>query len=176
MKKFTLLFTALLLISAITYAQRFAYVDTEYILEKMPEYTQAQEQLDKLSAQWQQEIETKYDEVEEMYKKYQAEQVLLTAEMKQKREQQIMDKEKEVKEFQKKKFGYEGELFQERQELIKPIQDKVYDQIQKIAESKGYDFVFDKSSGLTMLYTNTRYDLSEEVLRAMGYSAATQEK
>lgn len=151
-------------------AQRFAYVDTEFILEKIPEYNQAQIDLDALAAQWKQQIEEKYQEIDRMYQKFQAEQYLMDESTRRRREQEIIDKEKEVKEYQKQKFGYEGELFQKRQELVKPIQDRVYNAIKDLAESRNYDFIFDKSSsGSSMLYANPRNDRSEDILKALGY-------
>lgn len=151
-------------------AQRFVYVDTDYILEQIPEYTTAQAKLDEMAEQWRAEIDKRYKEIDELYKAYQAEQVLLPEETKIQRQQQIEAKEKAVKEYQKQKFGYEGELFQKKQELIKPIQDKIYNEIQKMATEKSYDFVFDKSGGLNMLYANTRYDKSKDIIEALGFT------
>ncbi len=169
MKKFLIL-TALVIFSAGAFAQKYAYVDTKYILENIPEYTKAQKQLDDISAGWQKEIETKYKEIDQMYKDYQAEQVLLSEEMKKKREQEIMDKEKAVKDLQKQRFGYEGDLFKKRQELVKPIQDKIYDAIQKLAQTKNLDLVFDKSAGgSALLYTNPSLDKSNDILKDLGY-------
>jgi outer membrane protein len=165
----------ILLFSTATFAQKFAYVDTKYILENIPEYTKAQKTLDDISAEWQKDIEKKYKEIDDMYKAYQNEQVLLTDEMKKKREEEITKKEKNVKDLQKAKFGYEGELFKKRQELIKPIQDKIYDAIQKLSVSKGFDFVFDKSvGGSPILYCNPALDKSNDILREMGYSAGAK--
>jgi outer membrane protein len=156
--------------SSSVFAQKYAYVDTKYILENIPEYTKNQKQLDDISAGWQKEIEGKYKEIDEMYKNFQAEQVLLSDDMKKKREQEIMDKEKKVKDLQKQRFGYEGDLFKKRQDLIKPIQDKIYDAIQKMAQAKNWDFVFDKSAGgSALLYTNPTLDKSNEILKEMGY-------
>ena len=150
-------------------AQKFAYVDTDYILSNIPEYKEAQEELDKLSIEWQKQLERRYSEIDKMYKNYQAEQILLTEEMKIKREEEIEKKEKEAKEYQKLKFGVEGELFQKRQELVKPVQDKVYEAIQTVANMSSLDIVFDKSSGLTVLYSNAKYNKSDAVLKKMGY-------
>ncbi len=161
---------AIVLFSSAAFAQKYAYVDTKYILENIPDYTKAQKQLDDISAGWQKEIEAKYKEIDQMYKDFQAEQVLLSDEMKKKREQDIMDKEKAVKDLQKQRFGYEGDLFKKRQELVKPIQDKIYDAIQKLAQSKNYDLVFDKSAGgSALLYTNPALDKSNDVLKDLGY-------
>jgi outer membrane protein len=161
---------ALLFISVTSVsAQKFAYVDTEYILSNIPEYKEAQEELDKLSIEWQKQLERRYSEIDKMYKNYQAEQILLTEDMKIKREEEIIKKEKEAKEYQKLKFGVEGELFQKRQELVKPVQDKVYQAVQDVANISSLDIVFDKSSGLTVLFSNAKYNKSDAVLKKMGY-------
>lgn len=155
-------------------AQRFGYVDTEYILESIPEYQQKQQELNEISVQWQQEIEAMYTEIDRMYKDFQAEQILLTDDMKRKREEQIIEKEKEAKEKQKQRFGFQGDLFQRRQQFTKPIQDKVYAAIKEIADARGYAVIFDKAGTLTMLYTSEKYDLSEDVLDELGYSVKTE--
>ena len=168
MKKILLL----LAISFLTFsiqAQKFAYVDTDYILNKIPDFKQAQDKLDGLSADWQKEIENKYADVEQMYRAYQQEQVLLTDDMKEKREDAIIKKETDAKNLQKKYFGTEGSLYLKRQELIKPIQDKIYDAIQRLANDNKYAIVFDSSSDLIMLYKNNNYDKSDKVLELMGY-------
>ncbi|MCX8079814.1 MAG: OmpH family outer membrane protein [Bacteroidia bacterium] len=150
-------------------AAKFGYVDSEYILSKIPEFKQAQQELDKLSVEWQKEIEAKYAEVDKLYKAYQADAVLLTDEMKKKRENEIINKEKEVKELQKKRFGVDGELFKKRQELVKPVQDKVYNAIKAVAEKKGLGFVMDKAGQVTLMYANPKYDISDDVLTHLGY-------
>ncbi|MEI6815405.1 MAG: OmpH family outer membrane protein [Bacteroidota bacterium] len=156
-------------------AQKYCYVNSDYILANIPEYKTAQSNLDQLSAQWQKEIETKYTEIDKLYKSYQAEQILLTEDLKKKRIGEIEVKEKEAKELQKTKFGYEGELFKKRQEMVKPIQDKIYAAIKKFAEDGSYGVIFDKSSDLIMLYTNPKYDKSDEILLAMGFKAGIKE-
>lgn len=155
-------------------AQKYAFIDSQYILDNISEYKAAQQQLDQLSISWQKEIEGKYAIIDKLYKDYQAEQILLTEDMKKKRELEITNKEKEVKEFQKAKFGYEGELFKKKQELIKPLQDKIYNAVKKIATDQSYAVIFDKSGDLTMLYTNPKYDKSDEVLASMGYKAGSK--
>jgi len=150
-------------------AQKYAFVDTEYILNNIPSYKAAKDKLDEISEEWQKEIETKYTEIEQMYNDYQAEKVLLTDEMRKKREDQIMNKEKEVKDLQKNYFGQNGALYKKRQELIQPIQDEIYKAVKDIATESGYAVIFDTSSGPTMLYTNPRYDVSDEVLEKLGY-------
>lgn len=155
-------------------AQRFGYVDSNYILESIPEYQQKQQELNEISVQWQQEIEAMYAEIDRMYKDYQAEMILLTDDMKRKREEQIIEKEKEAKEKQKQRFGFQGDLFQKRQEFTKPIQDKVYAAIKELADARGYAVIFDKAGTLTMLYTSAKYDLSEDILDELGYSVKTE--
>jgi outer membrane protein len=144
-------------------AQRIAFVDVTDILESLPEYQKAQDQLDKIATQWRQEIAQEQDKVKGLYSKYQAEQVLLSEEMKKQREEEIMNKEKEVRETQRQKFGPEGALFKKREELVKPIQDKVYNAIQKFAEDKGFEFIFEKGSASGMLYADKRNDKTEDI-------------
>lgn len=171
MKHLRMILSALLLFTGVQFsaqAQKFAYVDSEYILGQMPDYRSAQKQLDELSEKWQKEIETMYAEVDKMYRDYQAEKVLLTTELQRQREEAIMKKEREVKDYQQNKFGYEGELFKKRQELIKPIQDKVFEAIQKVAKDNALNFIFDKSGQVVMLFTDSKYDRSDEVLSQLG--------
>ena len=144
-------------------SQRIAYVDVTAILESLPEYQTAQQQLDKLATQWRQEIAVEQDKIKGMYSKYQAEQVLLSEDMRRQREEEIMNKEKEVREMQRQKFGPEGALFQKREELVRPIQDKVYAAIQQYAEEKGFEFIFDKGSASGMLFADKRYDKTEDI-------------
>lgn len=174
MKKIFLPLVIFTLFSFAASAQRFAYVDTEYILGNIPEYNDAQKQLDSISADWQKDIDKQYTDIDALYKKFQNEQVLLTEEMKQQRMKDIQDKEKAVKDFQKAKFGYQGELFQKRQELVKPIQDKVYDAIQKYATLKAYDVIFDKSGSTTLLFTSDKLDVSDAIITSMGYTPKKQ--
>jgi len=174
-KLFVFIFLAGSVFSA--YAQRFAYVDTQYILSKIPEYRTAQDELNQLSVQWQKEIEAKYSEIDQLYKAYKADEVLLTEDMKQKRQADIEQKEQEVKALQKQRFGVNGDLFKKREELIKPIQDKIYNAVQDLAQRENLAVIFDKAGSLTMLYTNPRYDKSDEILKALGYSPeGTQRK
>lgn len=169
MKKLMLITAVFLLATATSFAQKFAYVDTEYILENIPSYKAAQEQLDQLSAQYQKELESMYAEVEQMYKDFQSESVLLSDEMKRKREDVIITKEKEYKELQRKYFGREGDLFKKRQGLVKPIQDDVFNAIQTISNEGAYAVIFDKANGITLIYTNPKFDLSDQVLAKLGY-------
>lgn len=163
------LLIVILMTSIGTYAQKFAYVDSDYILSKMTEFAQAEEKIDDFSKEWQSEIESAYEEVEQMYRDYQSEQVLLTSEMKTKREEAIMEKEKSVQLLQQKYFGNNGDLYKKRQDLIKPIQDRIFDAIQQLAASNKYSIIFDASSDLIMLYSNPDLDKSDKVLELMGY-------
>ena len=162
-------FTLLFFTSSGLYAQKFAYVDTDYILTKVPEFVQAEEKINDFTEQWQSEIEAVYDEVEQMYRVYQSEQVLLTNEMKLKREEAIISKEKSAQSLQQKYFGTNGELYKKRQELIKPIQDRIFDAVQQLAANNKYSVIFDASSDLIMLYSNPELDKSDKVLELMGY-------
>lgn len=151
------------------FAQKYAFVDTEYILENIPAYKAAQQQLDNTSAKYQKELETIKAELGKMYKDFQAESVLLSEEMKRKREDVIISKEKNYKTLQRKYFGREGELFKKRQSLVKPIQDQIFDAIKQIASEGSYAVIFDKASGGAMIFTNPKFDLSDRVLEKLGY-------
>ena len=150
-------------------AQKFAFVDTEYILSNIPSYKAAQDELDKVSETWEAEITAEYEQIEKMYKTYQSERVLLTDEMKKKRQEEIMDRERAVKELQAKYFGPEGDLSKKRQELVKPIQDALYKAVKELSAEGSYAIIFDTASGASILYSNPRYDLSDEVLKKLGY-------
>lgn len=154
-------------------AQKFGYVDTEYVLKKVPEYTEAQKEIDKISVQYQKEIEGKYASLDSMFNAFRKEEILLTEEMKQKRQDQIMQKEKEIKEYQKKIFGFEGLVFLKRQELIKPVQDKVFAAVKKVAQGHNLQVVFDKASDLVMIYTNPTHDYTDYVLEELGLGDKT---
>ncbi len=170
MKKLFTIFALMLASSTSFMAQRFVYVDSDYILDKIPEYQDAQKQLDAIADEWKKEIEAEYQKIDEMYKKYQAEQYLMDEKTKSDRENDIMNKETAVKNLRKQHFGVDGDLFKKRQELVKPIQDKVYDAIKFLAENRGYDFIFDKANGGPyMLYANPKYNKSSEILKRLGY-------
>src|SRR3984885_13703022 len=147
---------------------RYAIVDTKYILDKMPEYKDAQKKLDQTSMQWQKEIDDRQASLDKMYKDYDAEQVMLSDTLKKKRGDQIFNKEKEVRDLQRKRFGFEGDLFKLRQELVKPIQDKVYNAIQQVAVNRMYDIILDKSEGITVIFADPKLDISEVVIKALG--------
>ncbi len=148
--------------------QRYAVIDTKYVLDKIPEYKDADKRLQSISAQWQKEIDDRQDQLDKMYKNYDAEQFMLTDELKKKREDELFVREKEVRDLQKRRFGYEGDLFKERQRLVKPIQDKVYNAIQKLALARSYDFVLDKSEGITIIFADPKLDKSDDLLKEMG--------
>ena len=167
-KKITYLIVLAIAFTQIATAQKFAVVDTKYILDKMPDYKAAQTKLDQFSELWQREIDVKNTEVEKMYRDFDAEQVMLSDELKKKREDQLFNKEKELRDLQKQRFGYEGDLFKKRQELVKPIQDKVYNAIQKIAQQRGYDLILDKSEGITVIFADPKLDRSDDILRDLG--------
>lgn len=168
MKKIIVAALSIMLFAASAQAQKYAIIDTRYILDKMPEYKDAQKQLDGVAADWQKEIDAKQAELDKMYKDYDAEQVMLSDELKKKREDQLFNKEKDLRDLQRKRFGFEGDLFKKRQELIKPIQDKVYNAVQKISVQRGYDFVLDKSEGITIIFADPKLDKSEDVLKELG--------
>jgi outer membrane protein len=160
---------ALLLAFALTAnAQKYCTIDSKYILDKLGDYKDAQTKLDNFSKIWQKEIDDRMAEVDRMYKAYQAERPMLTDEIRKKREDEIVSKEKEAKDLQKQRFGYEGDLFKKRQELVKPIQDKVFNAVQKMASSKAYDFVLDKAGGVTLFYADPKLDKSDDVLKILG--------
>lgn len=168
MKKLLLLAACYLLFAASASAQRYAVIDTKYILDKMPEYRTAQKQLDDIAATWQKEVDALQTELNRSYKDYDAEQVMLSDELKQKRQDQLFNKEKALRDLQRKYFGFEGDLFRKRQELVKPIQDKVFNAVQKISVQRGYEFVLDKSEGITVIFADPKLEKSDDVLRELG--------
>ena len=168
MKKLFILATCFMLLATVSKAQRYAVIDSKYILDKLPEYKDAQKLLDQFSEQWQQEIDQKQALMDKMYKDYDAERVMLTEVLQKKREDELYNKEKELRDLQKKRFGFEGDLFKKRQELIKPIQDRVYNAVQKLAVEKQYDFILDKSEGITVIFADPKLDKSADIIRNLG--------
>jgi outer membrane protein len=168
MKKSLIVACCLLLIGFAAQAQKYAIIDTRYILEKIPDYAKAQKQLDGIAADWQKDIDARQASLDKMYKDYEAEQVMLSDDLKKKREDQLFLKEKELRDLQRQRFGFEGDLFKKRQELVKPIQDKVYNAVQKLSTQRGYDFVLDKSEGITIIFADPKLDKSEDVLKELG--------
>jgi outer membrane protein len=169
MRKAVILLALFVLTSTMSIAQKFAFVDSEYIRKNIPAFNTAQEQLDKLSKQWEKEVSDGYAVVEQMYKSYQNESVLLSQEMKTKREEAIIAKEKEMKDLQNKYFGMEGDLFKKREELVKPIQDEILKAIKEIAVEGSYAAIFDTASGENILFANPKFDISDQVLEKLGY-------
>lgn len=167
--KFSLVVLVLLLSVFTAQAQsRYAVINTKYILDKIPEYKEADKKLKVLGDQWQSEIDDKQMVLDKMYKNYEAEQFMLSDDLKKKREDELFAKEKELRDLQKKRFGYEGDLFKERQKLVKPIQDKVYNAVQKMATARSYDFILDKSEGITIIFADPKLDKSDDVLKELG--------
>ncbi|MEZ4721579.1 MAG: OmpH family outer membrane protein [Flavobacteriales bacterium] len=174
--KYLILCAAMIAAQLSATAQRYAFIDTDFILEQIPAYQEAQAEIDAQAEKWQKQIEARYDEIEQMYTAYKAEQVLLTPEMRKQREDEIIKKEKEAKDFQREKFGVDGELFKLRQELIKPIQDQVFDAVRKMADQKSYAVIFDKAaSSSSIIYSNPKYDQSEEIIQRLGLSTTTDD-
>ncbi|MFZ9262596.1 MAG: OmpH family outer membrane protein [Chitinophagaceae bacterium] len=167
MKKITSLFTLMLMCALFATAQRYAIIDTRYILSKLPDYSDAQKKLDAFSIQWQKEIDDKQAVLDQLYRNYEAEKVMLSEELLKKREDDLFNKEKEVRDLQKKRFGFEGDLFKKRQELVKPIQDKVYNAVQKLAVARQYDLILDKSEGITVIFADPKLDRSDDVLKEL---------
>ena len=147
---------------------KYAIINTKYILDKIPEYKEADKKLKALGDQWQQEIDQKQMALDKMYKNYDAEQFMLSEDLKKKREDELFIKEKELRDLQKKRFGYEGDLFKERQKMVKPIQDKVYNAVQKLATARSYDFILDKSEGITVIFADPKLDKSDDILKELG--------
>lgn len=176
MKRILAIAIVLTMSSVAVFGQKYAYVDTKYILSNMPEFAEAQKQIDEVSISWQKDIEEKFAEIDALYKKYKNEAPLLTQDMKKRRENEIFQKEKEAKELQKKRFGNDGDLFKKREEMIRPIQDKVYNSIEKRALQKSFVFVFDRSDNSNILYADPKIDISNDVLKDMGYTPDEKKK
>ncbi len=167
---------ALLLLAQVSHAQRFGYVDARFILGQMPEYAKAEQEINALSESWQTEISNMRANIQQMYDALKAEEVLLTKEMYDQRLVKVQEKEEELKDYQRKTFGYEGLLFLKRQELIKPLQDKVYEAVEDVAKKKRVQIIFDKSSDLVMIYTDPRFDYTDYVLEELGLKEADEDK
>lgn len=169
MKKNIFILIIFLFAAQYSFAQRYGYIDTEYVLSKLPSYQTAVTKLDGFSKKWQKEIETKYKELELKKREYQNEKVLLSAEMKKKKEEEKMTLEREVNKLKLKYFGMNGEMFKKREELIKPIQDEIARALKEVAEDGNYAMIFDISAGAYILYTNNRYDVSDDVLKKISF-------
>jgi outer membrane protein len=165
------IFGILILLGALTasaHAQKLGYVDTQYILSKMDEYKAAQQEVDQMSARWQKDLETMHADIEKMYKDYQAEEVLLPEDIKKQRQEDIMAAERKAKEYKEKKFGYDGELYKLQDDKIKPIQDKVFDAVEKVAQERKLDIIFDKAANAGILYSNAAFDRTDDVIIKLG--------
>ena len=170
MKK-TLLFIGLFFALALgSYAQKYALVDMEYILKRIPSYEIANQELENAGELWQQEVENMQKEVQDMYKSFQANVASLSANEKTKRENAIVEKEKELQQLRNKYFGAEGEMFERREALIKPIEDAVYNAIKEVSLLNGYKAVIDRASATSMIFASPDIDISDEVLSKLGYS------
>jgi outer membrane protein len=165
MKKQFILLSLFALFSVSIFSQKYAFIDTKYILSQMPEYTTAQKEIDDMAEKWQKEIEQKYSEIEKKYKAYQEEEILLPEETKKTRQQEIMELEMKAKEMQKKRFGVEGDMFKKRKELIDPIQERIYKAVKQLAKDNSYSFILDKSKNSNIIYADPKYDKSDAVLR-----------
>ncbi|MGB6034851.1 MAG: OmpH family outer membrane protein [Cryomorphaceae bacterium] len=169
-------FLAIATLSSLTIsAQRYAYVDTDYILKNLDSYQDAQAELDRISTQWQKEIEQRYEAIDRLYKAYQAEKVLLTEDMRKEREDEIVRQEGEAKALQRQRFGVDGDLFRRREELIQPIQEEVFQAIKQVADGGGFSVMFDKAGQSNILYADPRYDKSDRVLSRLGVSASDRD-
>lgn len=168
MKKL-MLFLVVLLMATAGYSQRFAYIDTDFIMENIPDFKAAEQEIERVSNQWQVEIEKMFADVEQLYREYQAEAPLLPEDMRRRREENIIERERQAKQLQMQRFGREGDLFAKRQELIRPIQERVFKVVEELATSENYAIIFDKAGSMSMIFTDVRFDLSNEVLRRLGY-------
>ena len=163
-------FIFLLLFVGILNAQRgikIGYIDTEYILENLPEYSQVSNRLEEKAADWKREIEDRSRNIEQQKESLNSERILMTDEMIQEIEQEIIFQEEELSEFQLKRFGPRGDLIIQKQQLVQPIQDQIFNAIKELAKSRNYDFIFDKSADVVMLYSDKRYDVSDQILRTI---------
>ena len=176
MKKLFLITVVFFAFSAISFAQltlKVAYIDSEYLLNSMPSYVEAQAELDRLSVEWQKEIEAKFKKIDEMYRKYQQEAMILPEDAKLKKQNEIITAENEAKDLQKKRFGTDGDLFKKREELIKPIQDRVFTAVEEYAKERGYTFVFDKAGAMTIVYADAKADINDAVLTKLGVAPSS---
>lgn len=168
MKRKILFAFVMILLSLPVFSQKYAYIDSEYILGNIPEYKEAQAELDRIAAIWQKEIEGKFRTIDSMYKSFQVKVITLPENQKKNYEDQIISVEQEAKNLQKKRFGKDGDLFKKREELVKPIQDKVFTAIEEYAKEKGYAFVFDVSGSMTIVYADDKFDINDAILEKLG--------
>lgn len=168
MKTFLIAAFSLMLTAFSANAQRYAIIDTKYILDKIPEYKDANKKLEEMADAWQKEIDLQQADLDKMYRQLETEKAMLTPELLKKREDEIFNKEKQVRELQRRRFGFEGDYFRKKQELVKPIQDKVYNAVQRLATERLYDFILDKSEGITVIFADPKLDKSDDVLKILG--------
>ena len=168
MKRILLLIVLAFSFSLTAFSQKYGYIDSEYILGNIPEYKEAQKELDRIAANWQKDIEKRFSSIDSMYKKYQVEAITLPENLKQKREEAIIKAEQDAKELQKKRFGKDGDLFKKREELVKPIQDRVFNAIETYAKDRGFAFVFDVAGSMTIVYADPKFDLNNEIMKRLG--------
>jgi outer membrane protein len=166
-----ILFVLLVFLAPSLFSQRYAYVDSKYILENMDDYKEAQIELDAMSKKWQETVEAKLVELDRMRRSFEAEKILLTDELQKKRAEEIKAKEKEIRDYQREKFGVNGELFKKRQELIQPLQDDIFNAIKDLAKDRSYALIFDKGTNSNILFADPKYDKSDAILKKLGYSA-----
>jgi outer membrane protein len=166
--KHVLLICIMTMIGSSLIAQRYAIIDTKYILEKIPDYKDANKKIEEFAEAWQQEIDLLQADIDKMYREFEVEKAMLTPELLKKREDEIYNKEKQVRDLQRKRFGYEGDYFKKKQDLVKPIQEKVYNAVQKLASERMYDFILDKSEGITIIFADPKLDKSDDVLKILG--------
>lgn len=174
MRKFLFVFVACIFLAPVLHAQKIGYIDSNFILSKMPDFNKVQQEMDKYATAWQKEIEQLQQESDKLKQDFRAEEVLLTEQMKKKRQSEIAKKEAELRDYQQKVFGYEGMMFKRRQELMRPVQDEVFEAVEKVSKSKGVQIMFDKSGDLVMIYTNPVHDYTEYVLEALGLASERQ--
>ncbi|HNY62346.1 MAG TPA: OmpH family outer membrane protein [Bacteroidales bacterium] len=170
MKRNIILGLLFVLFTVPAFAQKYAYIDSEYILGNIPEYNSAQAELDRIATIWQREIEAKFQSIDSMYKVYQVEAITLPENLKKKREEAIISAEQDAKNLQKRRFGKDGDLFKKREELVKPIQDRVFAAIEEYARDKGYAFVFDVAGAMTIVYADQKFDINDQILEKLGIS------
>ena len=168
MKKIIITAVLMAFLALPMFGQKYAYIDSEYILSNMPDYVEAQAELDRIAVEWQQEIEKEFAKIDSMYKKYQTEVITMPENMKQKREEAIINAEKAAKDLQKKRFGKDGDLTKKREELVTPIQDRVFTAIDEYAKEKGYAFVFDVAGSMTIIYADPKWDINDQIMQKLG--------
>ena len=171
MKKIIITAVLMAFLALPMFGQKYAYIDSEYILSNMPDYVEAQAELDRIAVEWQQEIEKEFAKIDSMYKKYQTEVITMPENMKQKREEAIINAEKAAKDLQKKRFGKDGDLTKKREELVTPIQDRVFTAIDEYAKEKGYAFVFDVAGSMTIIYADPKWDINDQIMQKLGVTA-----